>query len=172
MLLVPCIVYALVTEQLAYACALFIAAAATDCIDGALARLLDEQTQLGALLDPVADKLLLLSSFFTLAYIDSPLFSIPWWFVGIVLVRELVIVGGVIVCYWYTRQWRIEPTRLGKMTTAVQVSFIVWLFACYFFAWLPVKTYKLMLGIIAMVELISLAQYVRIGVRQLHGIQR
>lgn len=169
MVLVPCIIAALIKERWGIACTLFCIAAATDSVDGALARWRNEQTQLGALLDPIADKLLLLSSFFTLAVIDSPLFNIPWWFVVVVAVREIIIISGALICYNRTKEWRISPTRLGKMTTAAQVVFIMWLFLCYFLRWVPLKTYNAMLLLIVSVELISLGQYMIIGLRWLRS---
>lgn len=164
--LTPFIVGAMVAHCWGIACILFVIAAITDGVDGYLARIRNERTFLGAALDPIADKILLLSCFFTLAFVQSPLFTIPLWFVIVVLIKELVVIGGACVVYYCTGDVEISPTRLGKTTTVIQISFIMWLFACYFFAWMPVKTYYTMLGLVLLVVGASLVQYVRIGYHQ------
>ena len=95
----PLIVIAMVFQQWGAAFILFVCAALTDIIDGHLARLCDEKTFLGACLDPIADKILILSCFFMLAFVQSPLFTIPLWFVLLVLIKELVLIGGAIALY-------------------------------------------------------------------------
>lgn len=163
--LTPMIVVAMVSGYWGVACCLFLAAAFTDLIDGFLARYLDQKTFIGACLDPVADKLLLLSCFFTLAFVATPLFYIPGWFFVAVLIKESIQVIGAVWLYFYRECRIIEPTFLGKLTTTVQIVFIGWLFVCYFFNWAPVKTYYFMLGILFVVMSMSFIQYVSLGVR-------
>jgi cardiolipin synthase len=160
--LVPSIVGAMVYAWWGIACALFGIAAITDALDGYLARLWKEQTMLGACLDPLADKLLVLACFFTLAYIQSPLFAIPQWFVVIVLIKELLLIIGTVLLYGAKGHIDIRPTFLGKITTMLQLSFIAWLFACYFFGWVPVKTYSTLLVVVLVLVCACLVQY---GVR-------
>jgi cardiolipin synthase len=164
MLLTPIIVFAMISSNWAIAFWLFLAAAATDVIDGFLARMLQEQTLLGAYLDPVADKLLVLSCFTTLAFVQSPLFGIPLWFVLTVLCKELILIGGFAIVYMSKGHLRIKPTLLGKVTTCIQIGFIVWLFACYFCKWIPIKTYYGMLGLMLITIIASLVQYIGIGI--------
>lgn len=159
----PLIVLAMITGLWNYAFFFFLFAAATDVIDGTLARIWNEKTFLGACLDPIADKFLLLSCFFTLAFVETPLFRIPHWFVLCVLSKELVQVAGAIGIYSVRGHLDVRPTKLGKLTTFVQIIFIIWLFACYFFHWFPIKTYYSMLGIMLLLVGASLWQYVRIG---------
>jgi len=157
--LTPFIVYAMTVGWWGVAFSLFVCAALTDVIDGGLARLLDQRTVLGACLDPIADKVLLLSCFATLSFVSTPLFTIPLWFVSFVLAKEFLLVGGAVALY-YTRGYvDICPTKLGKATTLVQVLFIIWLFACYFFHWLPVKTYYMVLGTVTLMVSASLVHY-------------
>lgn len=165
--LVPAIVVAMVTHQWGVAFGLFVVASITDVLDGNVARWRNEQTFLGACLDPIADKLLLVSCFFTLAFVHTPLFSIPHWFVVLMLVKELIIIGGACCIYLVHGKVTIEPTRLGKMTTLLQVLFIVWLFACYFFQWVPIKTYYVMLSMVLAVVALSFMQYLYIGMGQI-----
>lgn len=165
--LVPFIIGSMLASYWGVACTLFVIAAVTDILDGNIARWRNERTFLGACLDPIADKVLILSVFFTLAFIQSPLFSIPHWFVVLVLVKEMILVFGALAVFGIKGHVEIQPTWLGKITTVVQMGFITWLFACYFFAWLPIKTYYTMLGMVLILVFITLVQYGRIGFYQL-----
>lgn len=159
----PLVVITMIFGYWSTAFLLFLVASLSDFLDGNIARWRNEQTVLGACLDPVADKILLISCFFTLAFAPSPLFHLPLWFVLIVLIRELIIVVGVIVLYFVKGAVQMDPTITSKITTLMQVLFIVWIFSCYFFNWLPIKTYYSMLVLVTVLVLVSLVQYVRIG---------
>ncbi len=166
-ILAPCVVIAMLHGTWGRACILFLIASITDFLDGNIARLLNEQTFLGACLDPIADKILLLPCFMTLAFIKTPLFSIPLWFVSVVLVRELIVLVGALMIYIFKGDVVIKPTLLSKLTTMMQMIFIAWLFACYFMHWVPQRTYDAMLGLLLLLVIGSLMQYVYIGIRQL-----
>lgn len=165
--LTPCIVIAIVNEYWLSAFILFFITALTDGVDGALARWRNERTRLGAILDPVADKLLLSSVFYTFGFIQSPSLPIPPWFVIIILVKELILVIGAVIVYWCTGQSDIYPTLLGKATTIVQMFFIAWLFGCYFFMWVPLKIYYCFLSLVLSAVVLSGIQYVYQGYRQI-----
>ena len=165
--LVPFIIFSMIFNYWGLAFSLFTIAAITDILDGNLARWLNEKTFLGACLDPIADKLLVLSVFFMLAFVQSPLFSIPLWFVLLVLFKEAILIIGSFILYQRKGHIEIQPTVLGKMTTVVQMGFIMWLFACYFFTWVPKKTYYSMLGIVLVLVFATLVQYIKIGIAQL-----
>jgi len=141
----------------------------TDLLDGYIARNFNQKTFLGACLDPIADKLLVLSIYITLVFVQSPLFSIPIWFVILVLLKEILLISGVVFLFFKKGFLDIKPTLLGKLTMVVQILFIIWLFACYFFHWLPVKTYYTVLGVVLCLVLSSLCQYARIGFRYLYA---
>jgi len=162
-----CVVGAMLLHRWSFACILFLIAASTDMLDGFLARFYDEKTQLGAALDPIADKFLVLSVFFTLAFAQSPLFHIPLWFVSIVFIKELILIGGALVVYYKTGSLEINPSWLGKTAMFIQIVFITWLFACYFFSWVPLKTYYTMLGVVILCALASLVHYLWLGLRYL-----
>lgn len=179
MLCTPIIVVAMLKLYWGLAFWLIIFSALTDLLDGYIARRFHQKTFLGACLDPVADKLLILSVYFTLAFKQSPLFNIPLWFVFLVLLKELILIAGVIFLYIRQDQAKSggvskiliepQPTLLGKLTMFVQTLFIVWLFACYFMHWLPVKTYYAALGAVLCLVLSSLYQYATIGLRYLRS---
>jgi cardiolipin synthase len=97
---------------------LFVAAALTDVLDGMLARLLRQTSRLGALLDPLADKLMVLVSYAVATYVGA----VPPWIAGVVIGRDVLIAGGFAVVSWHVRraggqprQW--PPSRLGKYAT-------------------------------------------------------
>jgi cardiolipin synthase len=160
---VPFIVFAMIQGAWGWAFGLFLAAAVTDILDGYLARMLHQETFLGACLDALADKILILAVFATLTFVDTPLFRIPGWFLWIVLGKELFQIVGAFIVYTVRGRIYVSPTLLGKVAMMVQTFFIVWLFACYFFGWLPAKTYAVALAVVVSVVLASLVRYLRIG---------
>lgn len=165
--LTPCVVIAMKMHIWNVAFVLFVVAAFTDALDGFIARTFNQQTYVGAVLDPIADKFLLISCFFTLAFIESPLFTIPTWFVFFVVIKELLLIVGALGIYWRIGSLPIKPTRLSKGTTVCQIAFIMWLFACYFFHWVPIKTYYAMLGLLFCMVFTTFVQYIYIGYRYL-----
>lgn len=97
---------------------LFLAAGVTDAIDGALARLTDSRSDLGAVLDPMADKLLLLSSFLVLGFSEA----LPSWLVVLVVLRDVIIVLGYGAVFIVDHVWMdVAPSRLGKLSTFLQL---------------------------------------------------
>ena len=171
MVLTPVIVVARMQGQRALACGLFIAAAMTDFLDGWLARLRSEQTILGACLDPVADKLLIVACFAVFALHDTAALAVPLWFVVVMLIKELLLCAGAVCVYIHTGHIEVKPTLLGKTTTAIQLIVIGWLFACHFFVWMPMRTYTLVIGFLFCLVGITLVQYGRIGIRLWYGIE-
>jgi cardiolipin synthase len=117
MALVPFILFELVNRQPAAALALFAIAAATDVVDGYLARHLHTVTKAGAYLDPIADKILLSGIYLALAAIGS----FPWWLVGIIFGRDLLIVAASVVALLTTPLRAFPPSVWGKASTLLQV---------------------------------------------------
>jgi cardiolipin synthase (CMP-forming) len=95
----------------------FVAACLTDALDGMIARLTNSKTELGAFLDPMADKLLIVSSFVTLAILTK----IPVWLVIIVVSRDIILTLGSMVIYFTGHSLSIKPSLLGKATTFLQL---------------------------------------------------
>ncbi len=169
-ILTPIIVLMILRHQWAGAFMLFVIASFSDVLDGYCARLLHEQTHLGAMLDPIADKFLLLACFGALAFLHSPSFSIPVWFFTLIFVRELIILCGGYILLRTRAHFRVQPSILGKLTTFFQLLFISWLFVCYFFGWAPARTYRALLVALAFFSVLSLLQYVRIGLHYAYGL--
>ena len=94
----------------------FVAACLTDGLDGMIARMTNSKTELGAFLDPMADKLLIVSSFVTLAILTK----LPVWLVIIVVSRDIILTLGSMVIYFTGHNLSIKPSLAGKMTTFLQ----------------------------------------------------
>jgi cardiolipin synthase len=95
----------------------FVSACITDALDGLIARLMNKKTELGAFLDPMADKLLILSTFVTLAVLGK----LPFWLVIIVISRDAILTMGSVVIYFTTQDLKIQPSVIGKVTTVMQL---------------------------------------------------
>ncbi len=120
-LLVPVFVGFLLYEYFDYALVTLLVAAVTDGLDGAIARITDQRTRLGEYLDPLADKLLLMSAMVTL----SVLHFIPVWAVILVVSRDAILLTGTILANLTEIDIDIAPTWLGKGTTLAQICYVI-----------------------------------------------
>jgi cardiolipin synthase len=116
-ILVPIIVILLIQGSFIKALMVFLVAGLSDALDGFLARVLHQQTVLGAYLDPIADKALLASSFITL----SVLHIIPGWVTVIVISRDFIILLGISVLSMMSIPVQIRPVFVSRVTTALQL---------------------------------------------------
>ena len=114
-----------------WALALFLLAGFSDGLDGYLAKRFDWHTRLGALLDPVADKLLVAGLFITLAYTQD----IPVWLAAVVILRDVVIVAGATVYNFFVQPLQGEPTRVSKLNTSLQLLFLLFVISRAGFDW-------------------------------------
>ena len=103
--------------------ALVIAAIAglSDAVDGFLAKRYGWQSWLGGILDPIADKLLLMAAFLWLAFAGD----VPAWLAALVIGRDLVIVSGAVAYYYLIGRFDAAPSPLSKLTTVVQIVFVL-----------------------------------------------
>lgn len=100
---------------------LFTVAGISDGLDGFLAKHFGWISRLGAILDPLADKLLLISGFVCLGWLHL----LPWWLVGLVLLRDLVIVSGAVAYYFVVGRFDMEPLLSSKLNTFSQIVLVV-----------------------------------------------
>lgn len=121
---VPFFIVALSYRHNGTALAIFVACGLTDGLDGFIARTWHQRTDIGAFLDPLADKLLLTSSFITLALVDLPN-TIPFWLIVTVISRDIIILIGVAVLFMLGTNITIAPTKIGKLTTFLQITLII-----------------------------------------------
>jgi len=97
----------------------FVAGGVTDALDGAIARLTDTKTEFGAILDPLADKLLLLSSFCVLAFTGG----VPSWLTVLVIIRDVILIAGYFTLFMLTSErMAVRPSSIGKATTFFQLA--------------------------------------------------
>lgn len=122
-------------EEYKWALLVLVVAGLSDAIDGLLARQLNQKSALGAYLDPIADKLLLSSSFIILAFKHK----LAWWLTIIVLSRDVMILIVAVVILLISGYRPFPPSIYGKLTTAFQILlvFAVVLWSAYPLAWLP-----------------------------------
>ncbi len=120
-LLIPLFLYKIIQGEMIFATAVYLTAAITDGLDGFIARFWNLQTKLGTFLDPMADKLLITTSFLTL----SVLKIIPLWLALAVISRDFIIVGGSLLVYLMKDELTIRPQPIGKVTTFFQFSYIL-----------------------------------------------
>lgn len=111
-----------------YALLIFIVASLTDAIDGIVARRWNCRTEFGTFLDPLADKLLLISAFIGISISDLPV-KPPFWVLSVVVFRDIIIIVGLAAIFMTTQSMKIQPNLLGKATTAVQMAAIVMILA-------------------------------------------
>ena len=121
MCLVVPVVWLLWREEFRPALALFLIAAVSDGLDGFLAKTFSWQSNIGALLDPMADKLLLSASFATLAITGW----VPVWLASLVIMRDLVIIGGACAYHLLIQPLRGDPTKISKLNTAIELAYVV-----------------------------------------------
>ncbi|MCU0936089.1 MAG: CDP-alcohol phosphatidyltransferase family protein [Gammaproteobacteria bacterium] len=113
-------VWSLQGQRFRTALALIVLAAATDALDGFLARRFHWASRLGSVLDPLADKLMLVSVFLALGWLGH----LPAWLAALVVARDAVIVAGAVAYHLLIEDLRMDPTGAGKATTAAQLALL------------------------------------------------
>jgi cardiolipin synthase len=160
--LIPVFVTALIYRRYDYALGLFVVASTTDMLDGLLARITDQKTKLGAFLDPLADKALLLTSFI--------LFSVygwvPKWLTITVISRDLIVTLGWFLLYLTSHITRVAPTVIGKAAIASQLLLIAYILVAINVLSLPDEAPWTAMLIVATLTIVSGLQYVYRGLTQ------
>jgi cardiolipin synthase len=163
---VPVVVWLILNDRIAWALWLFVAAGVSDAIDGYLARIWRQRTLLGAYLDPIADKALLVCVFVTLGQVGK----IENWLVILVVSRDIMIVGGVILLFLLNQRVKVAPSFASKANTTVQIAFAALVLARY---GLPLTAEGWGVAIdygtyaVAATTLLSGAHYVVVGIRHM-----
>ncbi|MEQ1890525.1 MAG: CDP-alcohol phosphatidyltransferase family protein [Alphaproteobacteria bacterium] len=130
LLLAPVVIWLLLEGQSGAAFALFLFAGITDAIDGMIAKRFGQVTELGAYLDPVADKVLLVSIFVTLGVLQE----LPAWLVLLAVSRDALIVGGVLLSYTLGTSLVMHPLLISKANTVAQIGLVAAVLAQMAFA--------------------------------------
>lgn len=117
---VPFLVYLLHDGSYGGALLLYLFAGLSDAADGFAAKRLGQVTELGKVLDPIADKALAVALYVTLAWLGW----IPFWLVVAVVARDGIILAGALAFHFVTGNLEVAPTRLSKANTGVQLAFV------------------------------------------------
>ena len=115
--LVPLVVWAIISGRPQLAFAVFVLAGITDAIDGFLAKRFGWQTELGAYLDPLADKALLMSIYMALGFFNH----LPAWIVIVVVSRDILIIGAIVLAWMMDRPIAVHPQLISKANTLGQI---------------------------------------------------
>ena len=162
-LLIPLFVILIINKAFSWALVTFVLAGITDAIDGLIARLAHQRTELGAYLDPIAYKLLLSSAFVTLAIIEL----IPSWLTVIVVTRDLIILLGFLMFFLTNHRPKMGPSLISKVTTFLQISMVI-LFLLSENYIIPAFVYNVLIYTVVVFTVISGTHYIFIGARILN----
>lgn len=144
----------------------FAVAALSDALDGYIARHFNQSTKLGRALDPVADKLLLLSGIVTLSVTNWHT-GLPIWFAVLVIARDILIVSGVIIIHYTAGKVQMGPLITSKICTFLQLSCVCWVLVDFWSVEARPLPLEILIYLAALFTLVSGYQYVAEGIRQL-----
>ncbi|MFH1556163.1 MAG: CDP-alcohol phosphatidyltransferase family protein [Pseudomonadota bacterium] len=154
-LLVPILVWSIASGELELAFWLFVLAGASDALDGFLAKRFHMQTELGAYLDPLADKALLISIYVSLAVVEL----IPRWVAIAVVTRDVMIIGAILLSVLLARPVTIRPLVVSKVNTAVQIAFAALVLASAGLDLNPGRAFEVGLVAVGLLTALSAAAY-------------
>jgi cardiolipin synthase len=159
-LLTPLLIWFLLDRRLTHALGIFLLAGLTDGLDGLIARVFHQKSRLGAYLDPLADKLLLVSSFLLLGRLGE----IPSWLVVITVSRDAIILMGITVLLLNQVKLEIKPSGVSKLTTLAQLLTV---FLVLSSAVVPVASWILamLFAVTAVLSIASGIHYMLTGLR-------
>ncbi|MBS1224087.1 MAG: CDP-alcohol phosphatidyltransferase [Proteobacteria bacterium] len=155
-LLVAPFLWLLLEECYGAALALFVIAGVSDALDGFLAKYYGWTSELGGLLDPIADKLLLIGAILALGWLRE----LPGWLVALVIGRDLVIVGGAVAYHLRVERFHAAPLMISKLNTLVQLALVCAVIVHYGLTPLPGWLLTGAIGLTALTTVWSGAAYV------------
>jgi cardiolipin synthase len=163
-LLVPVLVWAIASDQNRIAFGLFLAAGVSDAVDGFLAKRFGMATALGAYLDPLADKAMLVSIYVALAIVDA----IPLWLVILVVSRDIMIVSAVILSWLVDKPVKLKPHPVSKLNTVAQIALALLVLASLGFEFSANAAITALMALVAVLTLLSVAFYLAEWVRHMN----
>jgi cardiolipin synthase len=163
-LLVPAIVAMISSERWKEACVLFIAAGFSDALDGWIAKTFNLTTELGAYLDPLADKALLVSIYVALAIVGA----VPATITIIIVARDVMIIGAFMISLILGKPVKVRPLMISKLNTAAQLAFAALVLATMAFGFSAGLLFNLSLYTVAALTLASTAAYFRQWIRHMN----
>jgi len=165
-LMVPIVVWAIAQREMQAAFALFVAAGVSDAVDGFLAKRFGMTSELGAHLDPLADKALIVSIYVSLGITGA----IPRWLVILVVSRDILIIGGIMLAWFLDRPMTVKPLLVSKLNTAAQIVFACLVLGALAFGIDAGVAQVVVMWVVAALTLISIGFYVRDWWRHMNAI--
>ena len=165
LLAIPVVIWLIASERFEAAFWVFIAAGATDAVDGYLARRLNQRTTLGAYLDALADKMLLMSIYVTLAITGD----VPLWLAIIIVFRDIMILGAVVLSWLLERPLTIAPLVISKVNTTCQILVAALALFAHGFRIDMIVFMPAIFAATALLTIVSLAAYLSRWVRHMSG---
>lgn len=159
-LMVPAVVYALLVGEVMPAFILFVAAGISDAVDGFIARHYNQQSELGTYLDPMADKLLLVTVFIMLAILGY----LPQWLAVLVVSRDVLIVMAVLVSSLVAQPVDVNPIFVSKANTAFQIALVSVVLANLAFGLTLGGLETILIYVVAVLTILSAAAYFRVWI--------
>jgi cardiolipin synthase len=166
-LLVPVVIWAITAGEMRVAFALFLLAGISDAVDGFLAKRFGMRTELGGYLDPLADKAMLVSIFIALVAIEA----VPRWLVILVVSRDIMIVGAVILAWLVHRPIPLKPLLVSKLNTVAQIALVCATLAALGFDWSLAGIIFVLTTVVAVLTFLSVVFYVVEWVRHMNAAE-
>jgi cardiolipin synthase len=166
-LLVPVLVWLIASDAMRSAFWLFVAAGLSDAVDGFLAKRFGMATALGAYLDPLADKAMIVSIYVALAIAGA----IPIWLVILVVSRDIMIVSAVILSWLIDKPVRLKPLMVSKLNTVAQILLVAVALAARGYQFDAEPFLSLLMALVAVLTLLSIAFYVAEWIRHMNGTE-
>jgi len=160
---VPIVVWAIAANEMLLAFVLFLAAGVSDAVDGYLAKRFGMESELGAYLDPLADKVLIVSIYVALGVSEAA----PRWLVILVVSRDIMIVGAIMLSWLIGRPVAVKPLLVSKLNTVAQILFAGLVLGSLGLKFDPGWLLPALMAAVAALTLLSVAAYVREWVRHM-----
>jgi len=144
-----------------YALYLFVLQGLTDLLDGYIARVMSKKTDLGAYLDPIADKIMLIGAFVMLSIKDI----IPVWLPALIILKDLVVAIGFFILFGLGRTIKPVPTFFGKITTTCQIVTVLFILFAQIFSWSNEWAYNAFIFVTAFFTVLTGCHYVYVGIQ-------
>jgi len=160
---VPLVVWAITSGEWMIAFILFVVAGISDAVDGYLAKRFDMASELGAYLDPLADKALIVSIYVSLGIAGA----IPRWLVIFVVARDIMIIGAVILSWLIGHPVEMKPLRVSKLNTVAQIVFACVVLGSLAFEFNAGPLVPILMYSVAVLTFLSIAFYLANWIRHI-----
>ena len=166
-LVVPVMVWAITSGEMRFAFVLFLAAGISDAVDGFLAKRFGMATELGAYLDPLADKTMIVSIYVALGIAQA----LPRWLVFLVVSRDIMIVGAVMLAWLIDKPMTLKPLLVSKLNTVAQIALALLVLAMLALGFDSGEAALLLMGVVAALTLLSIGFYVAAWIRHMNMVE-